>query len=46
MVMLEDHRGGRCSMADACSNPGTEEEVMEMLMKNVSAFKEIVQKIN
>ena len=34
MVMWEDLRGGRCSMADACSNPSTEEEVYEMLLKN------------
>lgn len=34
MVMWEDLRGGRCSMGDACSNPGTEEEVYEMLLKN------------
>lgn len=34
MTMWEDLRGGRCSMADACSNPDTEDGVFEMLMKN------------
>ncbi|XP_074599997.1 uncharacterized protein LOC141854276 [Brevipalpus obovatus] len=34
MVMLEDHRGGRCSMADACSNPTDENGVYNMLLKN------------
>ena len=34
MIMWEDLRGGRCSMGDACTNPSTEEEVAEMLLKN------------
>ncbi|KAH9415740.1 chitin binding [Dermatophagoides pteronyssinus] len=34
MVMLIDHRGGRCSMVDACSHPSTEDGVFENLLKN------------
>lgn len=34
MVMWEDQRGGRCSMGDACSNPGEASEVHKMLLKN------------
>lgn len=34
MVMWEDLKGGRCSMADSCSNPSDEEGVYEMLLKN------------
>ncbi|XP_015793287.1 uncharacterized protein LOC107369825 [Tetranychus urticae] len=34
MVMWEDLKGGRCSMADSCSNPSDEEGVFEMLLKN------------
>ncbi|KPM07572.1 hypothetical protein QR98_0060690 [Sarcoptes scabiei] len=34
MVMLIDHRGGRCSMVDACSHPSTEDEVFEVLLRN------------
>lgn len=32
--MLEDYRGGRCSMADACSYPTDETGVYNMLIKN------------
>lgn len=34
MVMWQDLNGGRCSMADACSNPSDAEGVQKMLMKN------------
>ncbi|XP_077550966.1 chitin deacetylase-like 5 [Haemaphysalis longicornis] len=34
MVMWIDLRGGRCSMGDACSNPGDDEGVYKMLLKN------------
>lgn len=34
MVMWEDLRNGRCSMADACFNPKDEQGVYEMVKKN------------
>ncbi|XP_025831497.1 uncharacterized protein LOC108739790 [Agrilus planipennis] len=34
MVMWQDLQGGRCSMADACSNPPDADGVYKMLMKN------------
>uniref|UniRef100_A0A1A9W0I4 NodB homology domain-containing protein n=1 Tax=Glossina brevipalpis TaxID=37001 RepID=A0A1A9W0I4_9MUSC len=34
MVMWQDLNGGRCSMGDACSNPGDADGVMKMIMKN------------
>lgn len=34
LVMWVDLNGGRCSMADACSNPPTAEGVYKMLVKN------------
>lgn len=34
MVMLNDYRGGRCSMVDACHHPGTEQEIFDNLLKN------------
>ncbi|GAB6019417.1 Cytidine deaminase 5 [Chamberlinius hualienensis] len=34
LVMMVDLNGGRCSMADACSNPPTAEGVYKMLVKN------------
>jgi hypothetical protein len=34
MVMWQDLNGGRCSMGDACSNPGEAENVFKMIMKN------------
>lgn len=34
MVMWQDLKGGRCSMADACSNPPDAEGVYQMLAKN------------
>lgn len=34
MIMLNDYRGGRCSMVDACHHPGTEDEVYDNLLKN------------
>lgn len=34
MTMWEDLRGGRCSMADACQNPGDSESTFKFLMKN------------
>ena len=34
LVMWNDLKEGRCSMADACSNPSTVEGVYYMIMKN------------
>lgn len=34
MVMWQDLNGGRCSMGDACSNPGDSDGVFKMIMKN------------
>jgi len=34
LVMWNDHKDGRCSMADACSNPPDAEGVYLMIMKN------------
>jgi len=34
LVMWNDHRDGRCSMADACSNPPDAEGVYMMILKN------------
>ena len=34
MVMWNDLKEGRCSMADACSNPPSAEGVYYMIMKN------------
>ena len=34
LVMWNDLKEGRCSMADACSNPPTAEGVYYMIMKN------------
>ena len=34
MVMWEDLRGGRCSMADGCFNPSDEEGVYNMVKNN------------
>uniref|UniRef100_T1JDN2 NodB homology domain-containing protein n=1 Tax=Strigamia maritima TaxID=126957 RepID=T1JDN2_STRMM len=34
MIMWVDLKGGRCSMADACSWPDTKEKVFEQLVKN------------
>lgn len=34
MVMWEDLRGGRCSMADGCFNPSDEEGVYNMVKQN------------
>ncbi|XP_022240245.1 uncharacterized protein LOC106458349 isoform X2 [Limulus polyphemus] len=34
MVMWVDLKGGRCSMADACSNPQDEQGIVEFLKKN------------
>ncbi|XP_075676890.1 uncharacterized protein LOC113790217 isoform X3 [Dermatophagoides pteronyssinus] len=34
MVMWEDLRGGRCSMADGCFNPSDEDGVYEMVKRN------------
>ncbi|XP_055837090.1 uncharacterized protein LOC129905597 isoform X5 [Episyrphus balteatus] len=34
MVMWQDLNGGRCSMGDACSNPGESDGVYKMIMKN------------
>lgn len=34
MVMWEDLRGGRCSMADGCFNPSNEDGVYEMVKAN------------
>lgn len=34
MVMWEDLRDGRCSMADGCFNPSDEQGVYEMVKKN------------
>lgn len=34
MVMWQDLNGGRCSMGDACSNPGEADGVFKMIMKN------------
>ena len=34
LVMWNDLGNGRCSMADACSNPGTADDVYKLLMQN------------
>lgn len=34
MIMWEDLRGGRCSMADACQNPSDSESIFKFLIKN------------